>query len=288
MDKTTSLGAFENSRRGWAWHSGLFRRSAHEGSEAMNVVILNTIESLVREGVPVSQACSMQGISRPTYYRWVRSASGIGRSVGVSRASLVVESLLDAGETLFARDGLAVSLREVAKAAGATHSLMLYHFQNREKFIERIVERRVREFNGLRYDYLDAVLSGARRPMVDDIVDAWMVPGLRAAFSSDTGMARYVRLIGRIAQDDDPAMQHIATKAFADLHRRFLEAFAKTLPDQTPTDVLWRYTALTGLYLNMTQNPNRIERISGGAIVLDDPDKAIAMMRPFLVAMMKN
>jgi AcrR family transcriptional regulator len=253
-----------------------------------NAAILTAIDNLVRDGVSVSDACTNQGISRPTYYRWLRSAQTVGGAIGVSRASLGIESLLDAGEALFARDGLAVSLREIAKAAGATHSLMLYHFKDREQFIERIVERRLKQFNDLRYDFLDMVMAGPQAPSVDDVIDAWMVPGLRAAFSSDPGMARYVRLIGRIAQSDDAPMQQIAEAAFADLHARFLAAFSQVLPKLTSAEVLWRYTALTGLYLNLTQNPNRIERISGGAIRLNDPDQAIKMMRPFLVAMMKN
>ncbi|MEQ6332657.1 TetR family transcriptional regulator [Sphingobium sp. MK2] len=254
----------------------------------MNALVVDAIEQLVREGLSVSEACERQGISRPTYYRWVRSKrTRSGESV-VTGATVVIEKLLDAGETLFARDGFAVSLREISKSAGVTHSLMLYHFREREHFVGRIVDRRLAEFNSLRIDYLDGILSRDGRPQVDDIVDAWMVPGLRAAFSSDPGMARYVRLIGRIAQSDEPAMQRIAERAFTDLHRRFLDAFALTLPDLAPDEIMWRYTALTGLYLNMTQNPNRIERISGGTIVLDDPDSAIAMMRPFLVAMMKN
>lgn len=253
-----------------------------------NADILNAIDGLVRDGVSVSAACTMQGISRPTYYRWARSEQLPGARARLSRSSLVIENLLNSGEELFARDGFAISLREIAKAAGVTHSLMLYHFKDREQFIRGIVDRRLKQFNDLRYDYLNRVLTGARPPVVDDIIDAWMVPGLQAAFSSDLGMARYVRVIGRIAQDDDPIMQEIAAKAFADLHVQFLKAFALTLPDRTPEEVLWRYTSLTGVYLNMTQNPNRIERISGGAIQLHDPDQAILMMRPFLVAMMKN
>lgn len=253
-----------------------------------NPDILHVIDGLVRDGVSVSEACVRQGISRPTYYRWVRNAQITGAAIGQSRASLVIEGLLDAGEALFARDGLAVSLREVAKAAGATHSLVLYHFKDREKFIEQIVERRLQQFNDLRFDYLDMVMAGPEAPSVDDIVDAWMVPGLKAAFSSDPGMVHYVRLIGRIAQSDDPQMQAIAARSFAELHSRFLKAFGLVLPHRTSAEVLWRYTALTGLYLNLTQNPNRIERISGGAIKLRDPDQAIMMMRPFLVAMMKN
>lgn len=253
----------------------------------MNQSKLDTIDQLVIRGLTIADACSVVGISRPTYYRWRRDARGED-ATAENAETRSVAALLDAGEASFAEDGLSVSLREITRRAELSHSLILYHFDSKEQFIERIVRRRLDTFNAMRLDYLETVWNGKTRPKLADIVDAWMLPGLRAACSDDVNLARYTRIVGHVAQHADPTISGIAKRCFSDLHDQFISAFEAALPSKSRNEVLWRYTALTGLYLNLTQNSNRISRISSGDIELDDPDEAMKSMRPFLVAMMKG
>ncbi|ANY19586.1 Bacterial regulatory protein, tetR family [Tsuneonella dongtanensis] len=245
------------------------------------------IEEAIGAGSTVEAACHRAGVSRPTFYRWRKAALGAKGDLTGDVAGSSKSALLDSAEELMAEFGLNVSLREIARHARVNHALPMYHFGNREGLIEALVERRLEWFNDLRFSALKRAMVGDR-PTVAQIVEAWMLPGLRAAMSKRAVELRYTRIIGHVAQNHDSRIQSIAHRAFEDLHARFIDAFSLALPGSDRETLYWRYTALTGLFLNFTQHPNRIERISGGAIVLDDPEEAMAHMRSFLVAMMEN
>ena len=65
-------------------------------------------------------------------------------------------------------------------------------------------------------------------------------------------------------------------------------AFSRALPDQSLEEVYWRYTAFTGVFVTMAQNPNRINRISTGLVNMTDPETAMERLMPILVPMMRG
>ena len=100
--------------------------------------------------------------------------------------------------------------------------------------------------------------------------------------------ASYMRFLGRIAQDPAEDMQSIMARCYSNLHKRFMFAFSRALPDQTLEEVYWRYTAFTGVFVTMAQNPNRIHRISTGLVSMTDPEAAMERLMPILVPMMRG
>lgn len=58
------------------------------------------------------------------------------------QSELTVETLLDAAEANFARDGfMAANLAEIASEAGITRPSLLYHFKSKEGLYEAVIER---------------------------------------------------------------------------------------------------------------------------------------------------
>ena len=70
------------------------------------------------------------------------------------------ESILDAAERLFARDGYAgATLRAITRAAGANLAAVQYHFGGKEALYREVFVRRIRPMNLARAAALDAVES---------------------------------------------------------------------------------------------------------------------------------
>ena len=71
-------------------------------------------------------------------------------------ASATREAILDAAEPLFAERGFGESnLREIAREAGVTRSLIHHHFGSKEGLWHAVVERRFQEYARAQHAILD-------------------------------------------------------------------------------------------------------------------------------------
>ncbi len=177
-------------------------------------------------------------------------------------------------------------MREIARTAGVSNATLSYHFESRADLLYRICQRRVDQLDSERYRLLDEAESRSDPPSLEDVIVAFFLPGLRATASSDPKFAAYMRFLGRIAQDPAEEMQTIMARCYSNLHERFMAAFCRVLSTQSQEEVYWRYTAFTGVFVTMAQNPNRIHRISTGFVSMTDPDTAMRRLMPILVPMM--
>lgn len=245
---------------------------------------LSKVGERVSNGMSVPDACREVGITKPTYYRWRRNAL----PAPPSPTSETAQHVLNVAESLCAEHGLEVSLREIARAADVSNATLSYHFKSRNDLLYRICARRVDQLDSERYRLLDAAEERSNPPRVEDVIEAFFLPGLKATASPDPAFASYMRFLGRIAQDPAKDMQTIMARCYGNLHKRFMFAFSRALPEQSLDEVYWRYTAFTGVFVTMAQNPNRINRISTGLVNMTDPETAMERLMPILVPMMRG
>ena len=245
---------------------------------------LSDVEERVSNGMKVPDACREVGITKPTYYRWRRNAEPVSRSL----TSDTAQHVLNVAESLCAEHGLEVSLREIARVAGVSNATLAYHFESRDDLLYRICARRVDQLDSGRYRLLDEAEARSNPPRLEDVIVAFFLPGLRATASSDPAFASYMRFLGRIAQDPAENMQAIMARCYGNLHKRFMFAFSRALPNQSLDEVYWRYTAFTGVFVTMAQNSNRINRISTGLVNMTDPETAMRRLMPILLPMMRG
>ena len=82
------------------------------------------------------------------------------------------EQLLDVGRTLFAQKGYdAVSVEEIAKAAGVTKPIVYEHFGGKEGLYAVVVDREMRELLGRA---TEALKSGGARARMEQAADAFL------------------------------------------------------------------------------------------------------------------
>ena len=189
----------------------------------------------------------------------------------------VKETLLRNAAMLFSRSGYnAVSLRDVAKAAGVNVGSLTYHFGSKANLLREIYERHTHPMNARRLE----LLGEARRISDPDerlmaILRAYVVPAFVSSSDGDGGGAEFTRMRAVLSAEGNPDAQAIIADAFDQTSRTFIEALAECVPGASLESLVWRSQFLLGGLYYALINPERITRLSNGAVDGDDRDAAI-------------
>ena len=189
----------------------------------------------------------------------------------------VKETLLRNAAMLFSRSGYnAVSHRDVAKAAGVNVGSLTYHFGSKANLLREIYERHTHPMNARRLE----LLGEARRISDPDerlmaILRAYVVPAFVSSSDGDGGGAEFTRMRAVLSAEGNPDAQAIIADAFDQTSRTFIAALAECVPGASLESLVWRSQFLLGGLYYALINPDRITRLSNGAVDGDDRDAAI-------------
>lgn len=150
--------------------------------------------------------------------------------------------ILDAAESLFGEHGFdGTSLRKLTGVAGVNLAAVNYHFRSKEGLLDALFARRLEPMNRQRLDLLDEVQqqSGDQPWPLEKVLHALLWPPLNLWHDHETGGARFMRLLGRIHSEPSPQVRGLFERYFAEVERRFTEAFARALPDAAEAVRLW-------------------------------------------------
>lgn len=211
-----------------------------------------------------------------------RPADRLGRRPGEPKTR---DEILDAAEKAFARHGYAAtSLREIAADAGVNAALVQYYFESKEGLFAAIFIRRGQELAHARTAKLDE-LEGrpGQPPGVEAIVRAYLTPAFDLMRSGAGGIA-FMRLQARLQSDPGSLSRSLRTSVYEECIQRYVAAFRRALPDQSPDLIYWRITFMIGAYLHTISDANRLEVVSGGRCSPKDRDMALEQLVQFFVA----
>ena len=171
----------------------------------------------------------------------------------------VREALLDAAVMLFSRSGYnAVSLRDIAKEAGANLGSLTYHFGSKANLLKEIYERHTQPMNARRLE----LLGEARRirdaeDRLAAILRAYVVPAYISSSEGDGGGAEFTRMRAILSAESNPDAKKIIADAFDDTSRVFIEAIAECVPGAAQEGLVWRSQFLLGPLLFADQSRTR-------------------------------
>ena len=144
------------------------------------------------------------------------------------------ERILDAAEELFSAQGIDVtSLRALTREAKVNLAAVHYHFGSKEALLDAVVERRAKPVNDGRMDELAHARATAAGdgPSIEDILRAFLMPGVRTLQAIGDGRERLSRLVARIDAQPPEIVEAIWRKHFGEVGRHFLEALQAALPE---------------------------------------------------------
>src|ERR1700730_1865582 len=190
------------------------------------------------------------------------------------------EAILCAAEELFSINGFnAVSVRDIAQAAGANPGSVTYHFKTKDGLLLEIYQRHCEPMNRRRSELLEA----ARRvrdvqDRLEAIVRAYVLPAFSSGSDLAGGGARFTRLRALISGEHKEVARKIIAQTFDDTSHAFIDAIHQSLPHIPRTEIVWRGHFLLGALYYTLVTPERVSRLSRGDADGSDPGNAIEQL----------
>src|SRR5580693_6948546 len=189
------------------------------------------------------------------------------------------EAILCAAEELFSTNGFnAVSVRDIAQAAGANPGSVTYHFKTKDGLLLEIYRRHCGPMNRRRSELLAAAKRVRNlQDRLEAMVRAYLLPAFSSGSDLAGGGARFTRLRAVMSAEGNEVAGKIIAQTFDDTSHAFIDAIHESLPHISRTEIVWRSHFLLGaLYYTLVQ-PERVSRLSRGEA--DGSDAADAIER---------
>jgi AcrR family transcriptional regulator len=190
------------------------------------------------------------------------------------------EAILCAAEELFATNGFnAISIRDIAGAAGANPGSVTYHFKTKDGLLLEIYRRHCGPMNLRRSE----LLAAARRvrdlqDRLEAIVRAYVLPAFSSGSDLAGGGARFTRLRAVMSAEANEVARKIIAQTFDDTSHAFIDAIHDSLPQIPRNEIVWRSHFLLGALYYTLVTPERISRLSRGGADGADPGNAIEQL----------
>jgi len=198
----------------------------------------------------------------------------------VHRKPNMREAILVAAEELFATKGFnAVSVRDIAQAAGANPGSVTYHFTTKDGLLLEIYRRHCGPMNHRRAELL-AAARRVRDPQdrLEAIVRAYVLPAFSSGSDLAGGGVRFTRLRAVMSAESNEIVRKIIAQTFDDTSHAFIDAIHDTLPQIPRTEIVWRSHFLLGALYYSLVTPERVSRLSRGAAEGADAASAIEQL----------
>ena len=176
------------------------------------------------------------------------------------------EAILAAAEELFSTNGFnAVSVRDIALAAGANPGSVTYHFKTKDGLLLEIYRRHCGPMNRRRSE----LLAAARRvrdlqDRLEAIVRAYVLPAFSSGSDLAGGGARFTRLRAVMSAEGNEVVRKIIAQTFDDTSHAFIDAIHDSLPHIPRNEIVWRSHFLLGALYYTLVTPERVSRLSRG------------------------
>jgi AcrR family transcriptional regulator len=209
------------------------------------------------------------------------------RSKAEQRAESI-ESILDAAEYLFSRNGLhGVTLRDVAQRVGIHTTLLHYYFDDKANLFEAVFARRAGVTSGRRMKALEEYEARAgKKPTVEGALHAFLDTDLDLYLEGGEGWMNYGAFGARASITPEGAQ--LMDLHFDPVVLKLISILRKALPDYSDEDLFWGYHFVTGALMNTLARTGRIDRLSGGLCHSDDFLAIKKRMADFMAAGFKT
>ena len=192
------------------------------------------------------------------------------------------ETVLNAAEALFAKDGFGVSLRIIAKKARVNESLLIHYFGSKKGLIAATFLRRAQVLSSEHIQLLDLLESRPEPPSIEDIVRAWLTPAYNMQRRS-AGNAAFLKMSARLEYETSPNQLELRNLVWQGSMQRYVTALLRAAPHLEGKAVYWRTIFMIGAFLYTAFENHRISVLSNGLCDPRDADDALAQLIPFVV-----
>jgi AcrR family transcriptional regulator len=166
------------------------------------------------------------------------------------------DRLLAAAKRLLARDGLAVRVVDIVELAKANIAAINYHFGNKDKLLQFVLETACTEVVQERLRLLEEIENGKQVSQVREVIAIWLAPALRKVCDGDDEGAFLAQLTRIVAESRTEG--HIgrgAARLLFDCNEKFVDALTNLRPDLTRETLDWRMAGMIGTLVFVAEKP---------------------------------
>ena len=148
--------------------------------------------------------------------------------------------ILNVAERLMAERGFAATtLRNVVSEADVNLAAVHYHFGSKEELFRAVVRRIAVPLVKRQLHLLEQLRKKADPPSVEELLTAFLTPPLELVMGDETYRLVRAQFMGRCRAEPE-SIQRIANAEFSTSMEPFLDAFQRSLPDQSRLELLWK------------------------------------------------
>lgn len=157
------------------------------------------------------------------------------------------ERILNTTEQLISEKGFSsISLRTISTHAKTNLAAVNYHFGNKEKLIEMMLERRLDNLFQLRTTMLDKLESDSNHHDLRGILEAFISPALIMSNDNHQGGKRFMQVLARAYAEKSDYLHGLLSKRYAEVIKRFANAIQTATPHLDEKIVFWRFHFIMG------------------------------------------
>lgn len=185
-------------------------------------------------------------------------------AIGQKPQTRTREKLMGAAEQLFAERGVeAVSIRDIAAAAGVNSALIAYHFGGKEELFLAAYRAVAAPINAERQRRFDALEKLSPGPSVEEILEAWMRPALVDYVDAEHARFAKLALVGALYDQGGPG--RLGPDVFHDVNDRFIGFLQRALPNLPRATLVWRlYFIIGAVMMAARQRARGMATLSNG------------------------
>ena len=219
----------------------------------------------------------MKKIPSKTHYR-TSSSAGI-RVLDASSKDRIFQSAEELFSTKKFRE---VSVRDIAAHAGVHFALVAYYFGGKQALFEEIFRSHVAPLVEEGMKRLKAITNKGRKPSVEEILAAWILPCLGQG-DHEEGRMIHLRIIANLSHERWEYTRKVSRYMQAS-HNAFIKALQSCLPHLSTKTLIWRLHFVSGALFFGIQQPASLIALSKGLCNPEDLEATFDEILPYAAA----
>ena len=193
------------------------------------------------------------------------------------------DKLFRSAEKLFSTKGFReVSVRDIAARAGVHFALVAYYFGGKQALFDEVFRSHVAPLVEEGMKQLKAITRNGRKPSVEEILEAWILPCLRQGNHKE-GRTIHLRIIANLSHERWEYTKEVSGY-MKHSHSAFIKALHSCLPHLSKKTLMWRLHFVSGALFFGIRQPASLIALSGGRCNPEDLEETFNQILPCAAA----
>jgi AcrR family transcriptional regulator len=193
------------------------------------------------------------------------------------------DKLFRSAEALFSTKGYReVSVRDIAARAGVHFALVAYYFGGKQALFNEVFRSHVAPLVQDGMKRLNSITHNGRKPSVEEILRAWILPCLRPG-SHKEGRMIHLRIIANLSHERWEYTKTVS-RYMQHSHNAFIRALHSCLPHLSTETLMWRLHFVMGALFFGIRQPASLIALSGGRCNPNDLEATFDQILPYAAA----